>query len=169
MIVVADKAFNDLARFSKRGRVLDPDGFTFKGLMPALNFPVRLRIIGRCPHMRHAGEANVAFEVFSDELRPVIGDDPRTNAGMVFPSTLDDHLNIGLLHGFSDFPMDDGATAAIEDGAKVVEGAANIDVANVDVPMIVGLIWLNKPGTFFRRSAVPAVESVVGVKYPVDR
>jgi hypothetical protein len=36
---------------------------------PTLDFPVRLRIVGRCPDVCHARNADELFEVLGDELR----------------------------------------------------------------------------------------------------
>jgi hypothetical protein len=51
--------------------------------VPTFDFAVRLRIIGRSPDVRHARNANELLEVLGDELRPVVGNDSRFNAGIL--------------------------------------------------------------------------------------
>ena len=50
---------------------------------------------------------------------------------------LDDDLCFRLGHSLADFPVDDEAAVAVEDRAEVVERAADVQVAEVDVPMVV--------------------------------
>jgi hypothetical protein len=45
-------------------------------LVPAFDLSIRLRIVWRGSHMRHSADANEFFEVFGDELGPVVADDP---------------------------------------------------------------------------------------------
>ena len=89
--------------------------------------------------MGHAGEADVLLEVPSDELGAVVGDDARGDAGVELSGTLDEALHVGLLHRLADLPVDDVAAASIEDGAEVVEGARDIEVGDVDMPVVMGL------------------------------
>jgi hypothetical protein len=45
--------------------------------MPALRFSVRLRVVRRGSHVRHAGDPDELPEVTCHELRSIVGDDPR--------------------------------------------------------------------------------------------
>ena len=44
--------------------------------------------------------------------------------------------------------MDDGAAASIEKAAQIVEGASDIEVRDIHVPMFVRQQRLNEPGSF---------------------
>jgi hypothetical protein len=50
--------------------------------VPALDFPVRLRRVGRSSDARHALAANELLEIACDALRPVVGDDPPLRCGV---------------------------------------------------------------------------------------
>ena len=76
-VVVVHVALNQTPRIFQRQRRSRPDALRFERFVPAFDFPVRLRIIGRGSHVRHARDANELLEVLGDELRPVVGDDPR--------------------------------------------------------------------------------------------
>ena len=47
--------------------------------------------------------------------------------------------------------MDDEAAAAVEDGAEEEKGTGDVEVTDIDVPMLVRLEGLDKAGAFFRR------------------
>jgi hypothetical protein len=59
-------------------------------------------------------------------------------------SPLQDDFSIGLLHGWANVPGEDGSGAAIEDRAEVIESAGDVDVGEVDVPVVMGFYGLNK-------------------------
>ena len=48
---------------------------------------------------------------------------------------LDDELDVGLGHRLAQLPVD--AAVAVEHGAQVVERPADVDVGDVDVPVVV--------------------------------
>ena len=60
---------------------LDADAFTLQRLMPAFDFAVALRIVRAGLHMRHAGHTDKLLEILGDELRTIVGDDPRLGLG----------------------------------------------------------------------------------------
>ena len=68
--------------------------------------------------------------------------------GKSFPAPLDDLLDLLLLHGFPDFPVDDGAAAAIQDTAQVVERACEVEVRDVHVPVLMHPQGCSKPVPF---------------------
>ena len=53
------------------------DAIGFERLVPALDLPVALRVIGRGAHMGQTRDANELFEIAGHELRAVVGDDSR--------------------------------------------------------------------------------------------
>src|SRR5947209_837025 len=88
--------------------------------------------------MGHTTDPDELLEVLGDELRPVVRDDPGPRAGDLLPRALDDRLDLGLGHALTDLPVDDEPAAAVEEAAEVEEGPGDIDVRDVDVPVLVG-------------------------------
>ncbi len=85
--------------------------------------------------MSHSADPNKLLEVLGDELRPVVRDDPRPLVGIPFSRPLDDRLDFGFGHALADLPVDEKAAAAIEQAAEVEEGAGDVDVRDIDVPV----------------------------------
>lgn len=108
--------------------------------------------------MSHPGDANELLEVASQELRPIVRDDARPCCRVLLSTTLDDGFDVGLFHRFADFPMNDGPTETIEHRTQVVEGPADVEVGDVDVPVLVGADWLLESDTFATGPHIPAVE-----------
>jgi hypothetical protein len=90
--------------------------------------------------MGHSCDAYELFEVSGDELRAVIRDDSRSCIGVLFSASLDNRFDIDLLHFLADFPMDNRAGTAVQDAAHEVKSTAYIQIADIDVPMLVGSI-----------------------------
>src|SRR5580692_11802773 len=98
--------------------------------------------------MGHAGDADELFEVLGDELGSVVGNDAWPGVGAGFAGALDDGFHVNFLYFLADFPVDDEAAAAIEDGAEEVKGAGDIEVADIDMPVLMGLEGLDETGAF---------------------
>ena len=62
----------------------------------------------------------------------------RGHAGKPLARSLNDRLDVDLGHGLADLPVDDVATAAVEEAAKIEERPGNVDVGDIDVPVLVG-------------------------------
>ena len=139
VVVMGDEVGDDAAGVVERQRDLDADALALEGLVPAFDLAVALRIVGRGPDVGHAGDADELLEVLGDELRAVVGDDAWRDAGVSFAGALEDDFDVGFLHFLADFPVDDEAAAAVEDGAEEVEGAGDVEVADIDVPVLVRL------------------------------
>ena len=60
-------------RILQRQRRSRPDALSFERFVPTFNFSVRLGIVRRSSDVGHAREPNEVFEVFGNELRPVVG------------------------------------------------------------------------------------------------
>jgi len=54
-----------------------------------------------------------------------------------FACHLEDALDVGFRHAFAEFPVNDRAAGAVEDRAQVEEGAADVQVGDVNMPMLV--------------------------------
>ena len=76
-VVVVDEARDDALRFLQGRRLGRTHRVALERLVPALDLAVRLRIVRRGAHVRHARQADELLEVLGDELRPVVRDDPR--------------------------------------------------------------------------------------------
>jgi hypothetical protein len=87
--------------------------------------------------MGQTGQADELLEVLGDELGTVVGDDSGLGSGALSQGALDDAIHVGLGHGLAQFVVDDGAGAAVEQGAEVVEGLDHVDVGDVHMPVLV--------------------------------
>ena len=88
--------------------------------------------------MSHSADPDELLEVLGDELRPVVRDDPGPRIGIPLAGPLDDRLDLGFGHALADLPVDDEPAAAIEQAAEVEERAGDVDVGDIDVPVLVG-------------------------------
>jgi hypothetical protein len=82
--------------------------------------------------------------------------------------SLNDGFHVGLLHFFADFPMHGEATEAVEKGAEEVEGAGNVEVADVEMPVLVGLERLGEAGPFLGDIGGGAGEQAIGLEDAID-
>ena len=61
-----------------------------------------------------------------------------------------DHFDIGFSHRLTQIPMHEEMTESIQNAAQVIEGAAQVDVGNVDMPVLMGLQRLLETGSLAR-------------------
>ncbi len=108
--------------------------------------------------MGHSGNTDEFLEVFCNELRSIVGDDPRAGSWIFLLGALKDDFNVWFGHLLSDLPMDNGATAAIQEAAQVVESATDVEVRNIHVPVVMRQQRLYEPGSFERRLLIPFVK-----------
>ena len=110
--------------------------------------------------MGHAADADEFLEILGDELRAVVGDNARPGVGIGFAGALDDGFHVVFLHLFSDLPVDNEAAAAIEDAAEEVKGPGDVEVTDIDVPVLMRQQGLHKAGPLLGgRGGVPGQES----------
>src|SRR5947207_14245450 len=105
--------------------------------------------------VRHARDANELLEIASDELRAVVGDDSRLRFRVLLLSSLQNHFEVGFSHGLPEIPMHEETAEPIQNAAQVIEGAAQVDVGNVDMPVLVRLQRLLETGSLARWLALP--------------
>src|SRR5260370_6306427 len=105
--------------------------------------------------MGHAGDSNELLEVACDELRPIVGDDPRLHVRVPFLRSFENYLDVGLPHRVSQVPVHDRTTVPIQNTAQVIEGPADVDIGDIDMPMLMRLEWLLKSGPLSRRLCFP--------------
>lgn len=108
--------------------------------------------------MSHAAQTYVLLEVPCDKLWPIVGDDARLDARKSLAGTLDDQLDILLGHSLLNFPVHDVAAIAVQKRCQVEEGSGNVDVCDIDVPVVMRAQWLNKPRALLRWLAGLAIE-----------
>ena len=65
-------------------------------------------------------------------LSEMIRGRPRGSA----PGPLEDRLHLRLVHGLADLPVDDEPAVAVEDAAQEEECPADVDVRDIDVPVL---------------------------------
>ena len=123
--------------------------------VPAFNFPVALRIIGRGANMRHAALTNKLLEGACHKLGSVIGDNSRRGIGETFLGAQQDDFHVRLRHLLPKFPVDDVAAVAIQNRAEIIKVPGQVDVRNIDMPMLVGFCGLVEARTFFGGFSCP--------------
>ena len=81
-------------------------------------------------------------------------------SGIGFAGALDDGFHVVFLHLFSDLPVDNEAAAAIEDAAEEVKGPGDVEVTDIDVPVLMRPQGLHKAGPLLGgRGRMPGQES----------
>jgi hypothetical protein len=168
-VVTRDVLCHKMPGLVKRKRRLRTDAFSLERLVKPFQLAVRLRIVGRGSHMRHASDANKLFEVTRDKLRAVVGDDSRPRIGELLACPLKNHLDVNFLHLLPYFPVNDRTTAAIQDAAHEVKRPADIQIADIDVPVFMRLEGLLKAGSFLRGLTVESIHHAGFAKNAVNR
>src|SRR5579872_6129237 len=151
VVVMLDVRGHAASGFLETFRAGQPNALGLDALMPALQLAVGLRVVGARPHVGDAHQADELLEIPGDELRPVIADDPRPGIGIFLQGALHDLLHILLLHGLANLPMHDVAAVAVEQRAQEVECAVDVEIRDVDVPVLVWPQRLHKTGAFLGR------------------
>ena len=105
--------------------------------------------------MRHARDPDEFLEIPRDELRPVVGDDPRPCVRILLFGCLQDDLDLSLRHRLAQGPMDDRPAVAVQHTAQIVERATDVDIGNVDVPVFMRLQGLLETGALLRKLPFP--------------
>lgn len=167
-VVMLDELCHDSPGVFRGQRRPWTDAFLLEDTMPAFDLAVALRVVGRGPRVRHAADADELLEVPGDELGAVVGDDSRRDAGKFLPRPLDDLLDVGLGHGFADLPVDGESATAIEEAAQVVEGAGDVEVGDINVPVFVRTQRLHEAVAFAGGFGRVAVEQASLLKDAVD-
>ena len=85
---------------------------------------IALRIEWACADVRHPGDLH--------EVR----DDPRTRPREPLTSLLQQNLDFLLSHLRRDVPRNNQPREAIDDGRHEYERPGNVDVSNIDVPVL---------------------------------
>ena len=99
--------------------------------------------------------ADEFLKVLGNKLWSIVRDYPRLGIRISFLDSLKDYLNIALGHRFPQLPMDYIPTAPVKNTAQVIKRAANIDMRNINMPMLMRSERLLKACALFRCPGVP--------------
>src|SRR5579885_1289748 len=142
--------------------------FSFQRWMPPFDFAVRLQRERRGPDMGHAADPDELLEVAGDELRAIVGNDPRCGLGKLLPRPLQDDLDFRLGHPRANLSVHQVAAVAISHAAQVVERPGQVQVGDVYMPVLVRSRRLLETLSLARRLAVPVSQSARLVQHTPD-
>ena len=92
--------------------------------------------------MSHAAQTNERLEVLSDELGAIVADDSRPAIRVKLLRSLNNCFDVDLLHLRTNIPVNDHSRVPIEDRSTEVESTADVEMRNIDMPMLVSLLGL---------------------------
>ena len=118
--------------------------------------------------MLHPTKTNEMFEITGDKLRAIVTDHPWLSMREFLPCPLQNGFNICFRHDWADFPVNDVATVPIYNRTLIIERATDIDVGDVNVPMLVRLLGLMKTRAFLGRLGRCRPQQTRGTQYPID-
>ena len=166
VVVVGNELLHHPPGIVKGKRYAGANALSLDGGMKSFQLAVGLWIIRRRPHVRHAGEPDEFLEILGNELRAVIGDDPRPGFGVFLLGPLDNDLHILLRHLLPDLPMNDETAAAVEQAAQIIKGAADIEMRHIDMPMFMRTKRLHEAISLGAVFSVPLLEQTGLGQYP---
>ena len=88
--------------------------------------------------MGHTANLDEFLKIYRDKLRTIVGNNSGRSMGKLISCPLYNDFDLRFRHGFTNFPMDNGATKPIQQATEVVKRAADVNVGNVDMPVFVG-------------------------------
>ena len=106
--------------------------------------------------MRHARDANEFLEIAGNELRTIVRDDAWLRFRVFFLGAFENDFDIRFPHRLTQIPMHEETAEPIQNAAQVIERAAQVDVGNVDMPVLVRLQRLLETTPLARRLSFPA-------------
>jgi hypothetical protein len=118
--------------------------------------------------MCNTAYANKPLEVSSNELWTVVTDNPGRDTRIALACSLDDRLDVAFFHFRADFPVHDRSAVTIEQAAKEEECSPNIDIGDVDVPVLVRTERLLEASSLEGRFGVMALHQSGIAEHSVD-
>src|SRR6516225_4916951 len=167
-VVVVNEAFDKPSGILLAKRATRSDAISFEALGPSLDFTITLRVIGRGLDIGKAGQTDKLLKVLGDKLGTVVGDDPWGSSRRFFPGSLQDDLDVELRHRGAQFPMQQETRTAIQDRAEIKEGAGNVQIRDIHMPVLVGLKGLLEAVTLARSFRVPTLQEPSAFEYPIS-
>ncbi len=98
-----------------------------------------------------AGVVQFSEAIVEDGLLAAFEHISRREMGEFLASLLEDDFQVVFRHFLANVPVHDEAAEAIEHATKIVKRSGDAEVADIDVPMQVGLKGLLETGSFFGR------------------
>ena len=105
--------------------------------------------------MRHARDAYELLEIAGNELRTIVRDNAGLRFRVLFLGAFENYFDVSFAHRLAQIPMHEETAEAIQNAAQVIEGAAQVDVGNVDMPVLVRSQWLLETAPLARGSSLP--------------
>ena len=84
---------------------------------------------------------------------------------MLLLGRFENDFDVGLPHPLAQIPVHNRTAEAVQHATQVVERPRDVDVAHVDVPMLMRLGRLLEAGPFLRRFRVPLRSSPTRLSY----
>ena len=157
-IVVVDEVAGDAVGVFKGQRGFGTDGLLFERLVEAFEFSVGLGILGTGRDVAGLPLGDEGFELPAFEPGSLTADAAGPRLRVHFTGFLDDDFGIDLPHGGTDVPCQDGARTTVEHATQEVEGAADIQIGKVGMPVLVRGQGLDEAGAFLRGLAFGAAD-----------
>ena len=79
-----------------------------------------------------------------------------------FPWLVKDNFYIHFLHAFTNLMVNNISAVAVQNTAEIIKGAADIQIRNINMPVLMGFLRLAESGPFEGSLAIPLA------KYPAS-
>jgi len=169
VVVMADELDDGALGIFQAKRSFCADTIGLDGSMPAFKFAIALRVMRRCFHMGQATDPDKLLEIFCNELRSVVRDDAWFCGRKLFHGALNNNFNIRLFHRFPQFPMNDETACSIQDGAKIIKCSADIEIGDINMPVLMSSQRLDKTFSLARMFFSPSTsKKTFSLKDPID-
>ena len=99
--------------------------------------------------MCHLRFPNELFEILCLKLRSIVRYYSWPCQRIYFLCPLQNHFNICLSHRFTNLMVNDIVATAIQDAVKIIESTLDIQIGNINMPMLMKSQWLHKTVSFF--------------------
>jgi hypothetical protein len=98
--------------------------------------------------MSHAINPDELLEVTGHELRTVVANNPGVDVRIPLAGTLNDYFNACLAHVEPDLSVHDETAEAVEQAVEEENHSAHVDVGNINVPVLMRALRVNKTSAF---------------------
>ncbi len=137
-IVMVHEIGHAVSGVLKRQRSPHPDAGTLDRSVIAFQFSVALRVVRRGLDMRHPADTDELLEIFRYKLRTIVRNHPWFGIRKLLPASLQNDFDISFGHCLANFPVNNVTTETVQYAAQIVKCAANVNVRNVDMPVLMG-------------------------------
>ena len=98
--------------------------------------------------MCHARDANELLEIAGNELRTIVRDNARLRLRVLFLGAFQNYFDIRFPHRLAQIPMHEETAEPVQNAAQVIERATQVDVGNVNMPVLMRLQGLLETAPF---------------------